>query len=101
MGLISTLISLTLVVRLAMVLQSVSLNNTRVMKRLIQQHEDDLALDAAYEMARPYVAMVFSTREPVLKTLDWEGHQVEAEMKSRQVWNRAAVLVRASSMGNR
>ncbi|WP_282092533.1 hypothetical protein [Epibacterium ulvae] len=54
--LISTLLSLILLIALVGLFQAKSLSNITVLKRLTQQHQEELLKDAVYELIRPFVA---------------------------------------------
>lgn len=53
--LISPLVSLILLISVTMMVQSVAMANTKVLKKLETQHEADLWADAERELGRPKV----------------------------------------------
>ncbi len=63
-------------------MQAIAINNALVLRKLVAAHESDMAKDAAWALARPYAAQVFTTGDPVNGQFEWRGIAVQVEAKS-------------------
>lgn len=61
--LIATLVSLMMIISIATLLQAAALSNTKTLKRLMRQQEEEIAIDAVRELSRPLVAGMFLEQE--------------------------------------